>query len=39
MRPFGWVALALVFLMLVAAPAALAEKRIALLIGNQSLHN
>jgi uncharacterized caspase-like protein len=36
MRRFGRVALALVFLMLAAAPAALAEKRIALLIGNQS---
>ena len=35
MRRFGWVALALVLLMLAAAPAALAEKRIALLIGNQ----
>src|SRR5262249_35854308 len=34
MRRFGWVALALVFLTL-AAPAALAEKRIALLIGNE----
>jgi len=31
----GWVALAVVFLMLAAAPAALAEKRIALLIGNK----
>jgi hypothetical protein len=35
MRRFGWVALALISLMLAAAPAALAEKRIALLIGNQ----
>src|SRR5262249_48351153 len=35
MRRFGWVALALVYLMLVGAPAALAEKRIALLIGNK----
>ena len=35
MRRIGWVALALVFLMLAAAPAAPAEKRIALLIGNQ----
>jgi hypothetical protein len=34
MRRCGWVALALVFLTL-AAPAALAEKRIALLIGNK----
>jgi hypothetical protein len=35
MRRFGWVALALVFLILAAAPAAVAEKRIALLIGNK----
>ena len=35
MRRFGWVALALVFLMLATAPAALAENRIALLIGNK----
>src|SRR5215831_539023 len=35
MRRFGWVALALVFLMLAAAPAAMAEKRVALLIGNK----
>src|SRR5215831_13861160 len=35
MRRFGWVALALVFLMLAASSAALAEKRIALLIGNK----
>ena len=35
MRRIGWVALALVFLMLVAVPAAQAEKRIALLIGNK----
>src|SRR5215831_19344620 len=35
MRRFGWVALALVILTLVGAPAALAEKRIALLIGNK----
>jgi hypothetical protein len=34
MRRFGRVALALVFLMLAGAPVALAEKRIALLIGN-----
>jgi len=36
MRRFGWVAFALVSLMVAAAPAARAEKRIALLIGNQS---
>src|SRR5262245_15513348 len=36
MRRFGWVAFALVFLMLAGATNALAEKRIALLIGNQS---
>jgi formylglycine-generating enzyme required for sulfatase activity len=36
MRRFGSVAVALVFLMLAAAPAAHAEERIALLIGNQS---
>ena len=36
MRRFGWVALALVFLMLAGAPAALAEKRVALLIGNEA---
>jgi invasion protein IalB len=35
MQRLGWVALAVVFLMLAAAPAALAEKRIALLIGNK----
>ena len=35
MRRFGGVALALVFLMLAGAAAALAEKRIALLIGNK----
>src|SRR5262245_23288538 len=35
MRRFDWVALAPIFLMLAAAPAALAEKRIALLIGNR----
>jgi Caspase domain len=35
MRRFGCVALALLFLTLVAAPAAQAEKRIALLIGNK----
>jgi caspase domain-containing protein len=35
MRRFGWVAFALVLLTLVAATAALAEKRIALLIANQ----
>jgi formylglycine-generating enzyme required for sulfatase activity len=35
MRRLGWVALALVLLMLATAPAALAEKRIALLIGNK----
>src|SRR5215813_15365259 len=35
MRRFGWVSLALFLLMLAAAPAALAEKRIALLIGNK----
>jgi uncharacterized caspase-like protein len=35
MRRFGWVALALIALTLAAAPAALAEKRIALLIGNK----
>jgi hypothetical protein len=35
MRRFAWVALALVFLMFAGAPAALAEKRIALLIGNK----
>ena len=35
MRRFGWVALALVFFMLAGVPAARAEKRIALLIGNQ----
>jgi formylglycine-generating enzyme required for sulfatase activity len=35
MRRFGWVALALVILMLAAASAAQAEKRIALLIANQ----
>jgi len=36
MRRFGWVALAQVLLMFAAAPAALAEKRIALLIGNEA---
>jgi len=36
MRRFGWVALALVCLILAAVPAALAEKRIALLIGNEA---
>src|SRR6478752_3858786 len=36
MRRFGWVALALVLLTLAEASDALAEKRIALLIGNQS---
>src|SRR5215831_1272471 len=36
MRRFGWVAFALVFLMLAGATKALAEKRVALLIGNQS---
>jgi formylglycine-generating enzyme required for sulfatase activity len=36
MRRFGWVALALVLLMLAGVPAALAEKRIALLIGNEA---
>jgi len=36
MRRFGWVALALVFFMLAGVPAARAEKRIALLIGNQA---
>jgi len=36
MRRFGWVAFALVFLILAAAPAALAEKPIALLIGNEA---
>jgi uncharacterized caspase-like protein len=35
MRRFGWIALALTLLTSVAAPAAQAEKRIALLIGNQ----
>ena len=35
MRRFGWVALALVYLMLAGAPAARAEKRVALLIGNK----
>jgi formylglycine-generating enzyme required for sulfatase activity len=35
MRRFGWAALALVFLILAGSPAAQAEKRIALLIGNQ----
>jgi formylglycine-generating enzyme required for sulfatase activity len=35
MRRFGWVALALAFFALTAAPAAVAEKRIALLIGNK----
>jgi hypothetical protein len=35
MRRFRWVAFALVCLILAAAPAALAEKRIALLIANQ----
>ena len=35
MRRFVWVELAQVFLMLAAAPAALAEKRVALLIGNK----
>src|SRR5215813_10521413 len=35
MRRFGWVSLALFLLMLAAAPAALAKKRIALLIGNK----
>ena len=35
MRRFGWVAFALVILTLAATPAAQAEKRIALLIGNQ----
>ena len=35
MRRLVWVALALVILTLVGAPAALAEKRIALLIGNK----
>jgi uncharacterized caspase-like protein len=34
MRRFAWVALALVFLMLAAVPAAHAEKRVALVIGN-----
>jgi len=36
MRRFGWVALALVFLMLAGATSALAEKRIALFIGNEA---
>jgi hypothetical protein len=36
MRRFGWVAFALVSLMLAGVPAARAEKRIALLIGNES---
>jgi uncharacterized caspase-like protein len=35
MRRFGWVALPLFILMLAGVPAALAEKRIALLIGNK----
>ena len=35
MRRFGWVALALVSLMLVGATSAMAEKRIAHLIGNK----
>jgi formylglycine-generating enzyme required for sulfatase activity len=35
MRRFGWVALALVSLILAGATSALAEKRIALLIGNK----
>src|SRR5215472_12675930 len=35
MRRFGWVALALISLILAGAPAAQAEKRIALLIGNK----
>src|SRR5215467_15704698 len=34
MRRYKWVALALISLMLAAAPAALAEKRVALVIGN-----
>src|SRR5215467_13483136 len=33
---FGWLALALIFMMLAAATSTHAEKRIALLIGNQS---
>ena len=36
MRRLAWVAFALISLMLAAAPAALAEKRIALLIGNET---
>src|SRR5262245_41926091 len=36
MRRFGWVALALVFLMLASAPASRTEKRVALLIGNEA---
>jgi hypothetical protein len=39
MRRFGWVALALVFLTLAGSPAALAEKRIALLIGNEAYNS
>jgi hypothetical protein len=35
MRRFGWVALALVFMALAGATNAPAEKRIALLIGNE----
>src|SRR5262244_244766 len=35
MRRFGWIAPALIALTLVAAPAAQAEKRVALLIGNK----
>src|SRR5262245_4881507 len=35
MRRFGWMALALISLMLAGAANALAEKRIALLIGNK----
>src|SRR5215471_7753273 len=39
MRRFGWVALALVFLMLAGTTGALAEKRIALVIGNSAYQN
>jgi hypothetical protein len=36
MRRFGWVASALIALMLAATTSALAEKRIALPIGNEA---